>query len=189
MTHMKSIFAFTFLFLGGYSFVMAQGLEKVTARPRFFNRSELSYTFGLNETFPGDKTNALHVKTIIGFALPKVGFGLGLESGSYKSANSYAGANFNTLAFSGNLHVLAKPITERGVNFFLKGGAGYAVKIFNGYNKGLTYEGAAGLMITTKSGSRYFLQGIYHYQEINDFNIQSTRPIIKSFGAGIGTWF
>ena len=66
---------------------------------------------------------------------------------------------------------------------------GFIHIVFNGYNKGLTYEGAAGLMMTTKNHSRYYLQGIYHYQEINDFFLQSGRPTIKSFGAGIGTWF
>lgn len=186
---MKSFFAFSLLFLFGTTLTFAQEASAKKTNFRVFNRSSLSYTFGLNETFPNDKTNALHVKTVIGFALPQVGFGIGLETGNYKSANSSNGFNFNTIAFSGNLHVLAKPIADEGINFFVKGGAGYAVKIFNGYNKGFTYEGATGFMITTKKRSRYFLEGIYHYQEIDDFQLQNGKLKVKSVGIGIGTWF
>ncbi len=186
---MKSILTFIFVFFTAYGLIFAQEIKKSNHNLRFFNRSEVSYTFGLNETFPNNKTNALHVKTVLGFALPKVGFGVGLESGSFKSTSNSSGISFNTLALSGNLHLLAKPITDTGLNLFLKGGLGYAVKVFNGYDKGLTYEGAAGFMITTKNKSRYYMEGIYHYQEIDGFYLASGKPIVKSFGIGIGTWF
>lgn len=167
----------------------AQETQKTPTKFKFFNRTELSYTFGLNETFPSDKPNALHVKSVFGFTLRKVGFGIGLENASFKSTNTNGGANFNTISFTGNIHFLAKPIENNGVNFFIKGGAGYAPRIFGGYDKGLTYEAATGLIITTKKGSRYFFQGIYHYQKVDDFILSNGTVDIKSVGAGIGTWF
>ncbi|MEO5911100.1 MAG: hypothetical protein ABIP95_09450 [Pelobium sp.] len=186
---MKTFLAFIFLSLIGATLTFAQQTSTAKSSFSLFNRTSLSYTFGLNETFNNDKTNALHVKTVIGFAQPKVGFGLGLETGNFRSANSSNGFNFNTIAFSGNLHVLAKPITDEGINFFAKGGVGYAVKIFNGYNKGFTYEAATGLILTIKKRSRYFLEGIYHYQEIDDFQVNNGKLKVKSIGIGIGTWF
>lgn len=171
------------------TFLKAQENNKSNLKSlSFFNRSEISYTLGLNETLPGEKINALHIKTILGFTLPKVGLGLGLENATFRSSNGASGANFNTIAFSVNAHVLAKDIKDEGINFFLKGGIGYAPKIFRTYNKGLTYEGAAGLIITTKRGSRYFLQGIYHHQDIDDFFLSSGKLKVQSVGVGIGTW-
>lgn len=167
----------------------AQENKKSNAKSfTFFNRAEFSYTFGLNETLPNEKINAFHIKTVLGFTLPKVGLGLGLENASFRSANGGSGANFNTIAFSANAHVLAKDIKDEGINFFLKGGIGYAPKIFRSYNKGLTYEGATGLIITTKKGSKYFLQGIYHHQDIDDFFLSTGKLQVQSFGIGIGTW-
>lgn len=187
---MKSI-VFTFLLIAfSSSIVLSQDKKTNTAKPRFFNRTELSYTFGLNETLNNEKTNALHVKTVLGFALPKVGLGFGLANSTFRSAQGSSGANFNTISFSANGHVLAKDIQDDGLNFFLKGAIGYAPKIFAGYNKGLTYEGGAGFLITNKKGSKYFLNGIYHHQNIDDFFLSTTGRIqVKSFGVGVGTWF
>lgn len=169
--------------------IKAQENKKSNAKSfTFFNRAEISYTFGLNETIPGDKINAFHIKTVLGFTLPKVGLGLGLENASFKTANRSSGANFNTIAFSANAHVLAKDIKDDGINFFLKGGIGYAPKIFRSYNKGLTYEGATGFIITTKKRSKYFLQGIYHHQNIDDFFLSTGKLQVQSFGVGVGTW-
>ncbi|TKB96699.1 hypothetical protein [Pedobacter cryophilus] len=186
---MKSLISTIYLLIACSLISYAQENQKTPTKLRFFNRTELSYTFGINEPFLGDKPNALHVKSVFGFTLPKVGFGLGLENASFKSTNTNGGANFNTIAFTGNIHFLAKPIEEDGINFFIKGGAGYAPRIFRGYDKGFTYEAATGLIITTKKGSRYFLQGIYHYQEVNDFILSNGKLQIKSVGAGVGTWF
>ncbi len=186
---MKSLFTSFLLVISSFTVVLAQADRKKPNHFKLFNQTSLSYTFGLNETFPGDKSNATHVKTVVGFASSQAGFGIGLETASFRSDNSSQGASFNTLAFTGNLHVLAKPITDDGINFFLKGGAGYAPKIFRSYDKGFTYEAATGAMITTKRGSRYFLQGIYHYQEINNFILSSGKISVKSIGVGIGTWF
>ena len=186
---MKSSISTLYLIIACSLISYAQENQKTATKFKFFNRTELIYTFGINETFTGDKPNALHVKSVFGFTLPQIGFGLGLENASYKSSNTNGGANFNTIALSGNIHFLAKAIEEGGVNFFIKGGAGYAPRIFRGYDKGFTYEAATGLILTTKKGSRYFFQGIYHYQEVTDFIISNDKLRIKSVGAGVGTWF
>lgn len=170
--------------------VLSQNKKPTKAKPRFFNRTELSYTFGLNESINNEKINALHVKTVLGFALPKVGLGFGLANSTFRSAQGGGGANFNTISFSANGHILAKDIQDDGLNFFLKGAIGYAPRIFAAYNKGVTYEGAVGFLITTKRGSKYFLNGIYHHQNIDDFFLSSAGRIqVKSVGVGIGTWF
>ncbi len=167
----------------------AQEDTKSKIKPRLFNTSSISYTFGLNETFVGNKINALHIKTVVGLALPKVGFGIGLENGSFRSSTGSGGSNFNTLAFSGNLHLLAKPIETDELNFFIKGGLGYAVGIARSYDRGLTYEGAVGGILTTKKGSRYFLQGLYNYQSFDNFSLAAGKIYVQSVGLGIGTWF
>ncbi|MBC7653585.1 MAG: hypothetical protein H7098_03815, partial [Oligoflexus sp.] len=115
-------------------------------------------------------------------------FGIGLENATFRNPNSSSGASFNTLSFSGNLHQLVKPIQDEDLNFFVKGGAGYAVRIFRGYNKGLNYELSTGVIFTTKRKSKIFLQAIYNYQQIDGFLLTTINPKIQSFGLGIGTW-
>jgi hypothetical protein len=165
---------------------IAQDKKPDPSKPVLFNRSELSYTFGIDEALPNTTINALHVKTTFGFTLPQIGLGLGIETASFRGDNN---ANFNTLAFSGNLHLLAKPNYYEGTNYFLKGAVGYGVRIFNNYDKGLNYEAASGVIITTRKRSRYFAQAIYHHQNIDDFLLTNGKIQIKTFGIGIGTWF
>lgn len=154
---------------------------------RTFSRAELSYLFGLNDAVLNQKTNSLHVKLVIGKANSRTGLGIGLENASYRSADGY-GASFETLNFSANAHLLAKPIQTEELNYFIKGAAGYAPKLFSGYNKGFNYEVASGVVFTTKRKTRYFLQAIYHYQVIDGFNFAAGTPKIKGIGLGAGTW-
>ncbi|MBD3750194.1 MAG: hypothetical protein IE931_11930 [Sphingobacteriales bacterium] len=188
---MKYTFYLLFaLSLSSYS-TLAQDNFKSTKngeKPRFFNRSELSYSFGLNPTFNGQSTNAFRIKTVFGFAYPQYGFGIGIENGSFKSANGSGGANFNTIAFTGNIHVLAKPFEYDGLNLFIKGGVGYAPKFF-GYAKGFTYDGGAGVIIHTKKGRKYYIEALYDYQELSDYILNNSKLEIKTLGIGIGTWF
>ena len=179
------IYFFFLLFIG--SNLMAQSNKKDAKNFRFFNRTELFYTFGLNDTYPGDKINALHIKTILGTANEKIGFGFGIENSSFRSANGFNSSSFNTIAFSGNVHYLVKPISNDGINFFVKGSLGYAPRIFYGYDRGLNMEAAAGLMMTNKRKRKYFLEGLYNYQQFDQFN--SYKPEVRSIGLGIGSWF
>jgi hypothetical protein len=166
--------------------VIAQDKKQESIKPTFFNRSEISYTFGIDEAIPNTTINALHIKTTFGFTLPHVGIGLGIETATFRGNNN---ANFNTLAFSGNLHLMAKPNSFEGTNYFLKGAAGYGVRIFNNYDRGLNYEAATGVIITTRKRSRYFAQAIYHHQNIDDFILSTGKIKIRTFGIGVGTWF
>jgi hypothetical protein len=165
---------------------IAQTKKPASTKPVLFNRTEFSYTFGLENALPNTNIDALHLKTVVGFTLPHIGFGIGLENGSFRGENN---ARFNTLAFSGNLHLLAKPNYYEGTNYFLKGAIGYGLGVFNNYDKGVNYEAATGIIITTKKRKRYFIQTIYHQQNIDDFLLVNEQLKIKTLGVGLGTWF
>ncbi len=185
---MKKILFSIFLSFSMLSNNFAQEKEKAKTDFKFFNWSALSYTFGLNDAVIGQKINSLHIKSVFGLGTPQTGFGIGLENATFKNSDSSNGANFNTLSISGNLHQLLKPINDDDLNFFIKGGAGYAIKIFDGNDKGLNYEASVGAIFTTKKKSKYFLQAIYNYQEIDGFILTTGKPKIISLGLGIGTW-
>ncbi|MBK0383442.1 hypothetical protein I5M32_10765 [Pedobacter sp. SD-b] len=185
---MKKLFSSVFFFIIFISTIYAQENKSPKSGLKFFNWSSLSYTFGINSGALDEKLNSLHLKTVFGLANPKTGFGIGIENASFRNPNSSNGANFNTLSFNGNLHQLLKPIQDDDLNFFIKGAAGYAVRIFDGYDKGLNYEACVGTILTTKRKSKYFLQAIYNYQQIDGFILTNGKPMITSFGVGIGTW-
>jgi hypothetical protein len=185
MKHILYLALFVFI---SHDFALAQIGKKGSKKPQFFNRTELYYTFGINETYPGQQSNSMHIKTVLGFSTPKIGFGFGIENGSYRAANGTYGASFNTIAFSGNMHYLAKPVIDDGTNFFIKGGLGYAVAIFNGYDKGLNIDAATGIILTNKRKRKYFLEGVYSSQEFDNYH--NTHKIkVNSIGFGIGSWF
>ena len=179
------------LIIINYSFTnsFAQENKIKSSNFKLFNRTSIGYTFGLNDVFENKKANALHIKTVIGFALPKVGFGIGLETTTFNTVGSGNNSRFNTLAFTGNLHALAKPISDESLNFFVKGGVGYSPRVFNTYDKGLTYEGATGVIITSKKKNRYFFEAKYHYQALNTIATSTGNLEVKSIGLGVGTWF
>jgi hypothetical protein len=155
---------------------------------KLFSRAEISYLFGINDVYDAQKVNSLHVKFVIGSANQITGFGIGLENSSYRAANG-DGLSFETLNFSANAHILAKPVTTTEINYFIKAAAGYAPRIFRNYSRGFNYEVSPGILFTTKRKSKYFLQAIYQYQEIENFFLADGQPKIKAIGLGIGTWF
>ncbi|HET8827927.1 MAG TPA: hypothetical protein VFM79_01235 [Pelobium sp.] len=181
------LFGFSFLLLS-VSAITLQAQTAVSNDFRFFSQANLNYVFGINESTLNQKTNALLIKLVVGLANSRTGFGIGLENGSYRPSGG-SGSSFETLNFSGNVHFLAKPITTDEVNYFVKGAAGYAPRLFRTYNKGFNYEIATGVLLTSKKKSKYFLQAIYHYQEFDSFLITGRKPKIKGVGLGVGTWF
>lgn len=186
---MKPVFIVILFISLSLSQAFSQPNQLKKARLNFFNRTSIGYTFGINETLNQKKANAFHIKTVLGYALPKVGFGLGLETTTFNTTGTGNNSRFNTLSFTGNLHFLAKPIYEESLNFFLKGAAGYSPRVFNTYNKGFTYEAATGVIITNKKKNRFFIETKYHSQQIDDILTSSGKLEIKSVGLGIGTWF
>lgn len=181
------IFLLNFIFF--YSSTYGQGGFRETKEFRFFNRTELSYTFGLNETFLTNKLNSFQIKTVFGKQNENIGAGIGIATGSFRNAGGKGGGNFNTISFTGNLHYVFNGFSEQNNNFFIKGGIGYAPRIFAGYDKGLTYDGALGYIIRTKKGGRYFVEAIYHHQDFENFRALNTIAKVESVGIGIGTWF
>lgn len=185
---MKQILFALALLISTVSALKAQEQKPIKDKFRPFTRAEVSYLFGINDTYNNQKINSLHIKITIGSQNSRVGFGIGLENASYRAANGN-GTSFETLNFSGNAHVLAKPIDTDEINFFIKGAAGYAPRIFREYNKGFNYEVAPGILFTTKKKSKYFLQAMYQFQEIANVSLASGRPQIKGIGIGVGGWF
>lgn len=186
---MKSFIASLLILSVFVSTTFAQSNESKKSDFKLFNRTSIGYTFGLNETLGNKKANALHLKTVMGYSLPQVGFGIGLETTTFNTSGSGNNSRFNTIAFTGNLYVLAKPITEESLNLFIKGALGYAPRVFSTYEKGLTYEGATGVIITSKKKNRYFIEAIYHHQQLSRIIVAKGKLEIKSLGFGIGTWF
>lgn len=179
------VFIFSLLVI---STMKAQENKTAANEFKMFSRPEISYLFGLNPAYNNEKINSLHIKLVIGTTMPRLGFGVGVENTTFRSATG-SGLNFQTLNFSLNTHVLAKPITTNELNFFLKVGIGYAPRIFRTNNKGFNYEFAPGILLSTKKRSRYFLQAIYQYQEIAGFSTPNGHPKVKALGLGVGTWF
>nr|WP_294894561.1 hypothetical protein [uncultured Pedobacter sp.] len=172
------------------SFTQIQAQENPIENNKFkgFTRAEVSYLFGIKDAFNRQNINSLHIKLVAGTANQYTGFGVGFENASYKQAGG-SGLSFQTINFSGNVHLLAKPISTDEVNFFLKAAAGYAPRIFRTYNKGANYEFGPGILFTTKRKAKYFLQAMYQFQDIENFYSSNGRLKIKGIGLGVGTWF
>lgn len=169
-----------------YSF--AQSL-KSSSKFKFFNRTELNYAFGINETFANEKLNVFQIKTIFGKQNNRLGTGIGIATGTYRTMSSGGGAQFNTISFSANFHAVVAELSEAGNNIFVKGSIGYAPKIFNGYDKGLNYDGGLGYLLRTRKGGRFFGSIIYHHQDFENFRGSSNTINTNAVGLGIGTWF
>lgn len=162
---------------------------KSNGKFNFFNRTELNYGFGINQIFVNERVNVFQIKTIFGKQNKRLGTGVGIATGTYRKPSSGGGAQFNTISFSANFHSLLFRIYEDGNNFFIKGSIGYAPKIFNGYDKGVNYDGALGYLITTRKGGRFFGSLIYHHQDFENFRGNSNTIKTSAVGLGIGTWF
>lgn len=129
-----------------------------------------SNSLGGGATFNGFRTRTGITRII------KEHFGLGIALGTdnYKRTNA---GSYNTL-----------PITANGAYYFnsdlsgLKADVygGYALKIFNNFNKGLTAGAGLSYSIPVNNGLNLGLQTGYNYQEI-DF---STSLIENSFNVG-----
>lgn len=185
---MKRVFVVLVFLCFGFGTTFGQKPSSASNKFRTFSRPEVNYVFGINDDFNDQKINSLHVKLVIGLANAITGFGLGLENATYKAASG-SGASFQTLNFSGNAHILAKPIVSDELNYFVKIAVGYAPKILREYNKGFNYQVCPGVLFTTKKGGKFFVQAVYNYQEVAGFGLSNEKPQIKGVGLGIGTWF
>lgn len=188
MKYFFCAFCLFFFIVSNVSVLKAQTFKSAN-KFKFFNRTELNYGFGINETFANEKLNAFQIKTVFGKQNDHVGAGLGISSGNYKSTRSGGGGQFSTIAFSANFHYLIYDFYENRDNVFLKASVGYAPKIFRGYDKGLTYDAAIGYLIHTKKGGKYFVNIVYHYQEFENFIGFANTINSNTIGLGIGTWF
>lgn len=185
---MKRVLSTLVFLCFGLVTTFAQQPSSASNKFRTFSRPEASYVFGINNSFNNQKINSLHIKLVIGVANAITGLGIGVENTSF-NATGNGGSNFQTLNFSGNAHILAKPISTKELNYFIKAAAGYAPKIFGAYNKGFNYQVTPGVLLTTKKGAKYFLQAVYNYQELAGLNVSGEKPNVKGVGLGIGTWF
>ncbi len=187
MKTLSVFFLFTFFFLG--TELRAQQTDRPSNKFRLFNRTELNYSFGINEPFPNERINVFKIKTTIGTQNEHIGAGIGLSTASYRSTKSGGGSNFNTISFTGNVHYLIYKFSDDRDNIFIKAGAGYSPRFFNSYDRGFIYDVATGYVIKTRKGSRYFISALYQRQEFDKFKLQDGNVEAKSVGLGIGTWF
>jgi hypothetical protein len=188
MKYFLSAFCLFFLIVSNANVLNAQTF-KAANKFKFFNRTELNYGFGINQTFANERLNAFQIKTVFGKQNDRLGAGLGISTGTYKSTRSGGGGQFSTIAFSANFHYLIHDFYESRNNIFIKAGIGYAPKIFRGYDKGLNYDAALGYLIHTKKGGKYFVNVIYHHQDFENFIGIANTIKTNTIGLGIGTWF
>jgi len=167
----------------------AQEVDRSRSKFKLFNRTEVNYSFGINEPFPNERINVFKIKTTIGKQNEHIGAGIGLSTASYRSTKSGGGSNFNTISFTGNFHYLIYKFSDDRNNIFLKAGAGYSPRFFNSYDRGFIYDVAAGYVIKTRKGARYFISALYQRQEFDKFKLQDGNVEVKSVGLGLGTWF
>ena len=167
----------------------AQEVAGSSKKFKLFNRTEVNYSFGINEPFPNERLNVFKIKTTIGKQNEHFGAGIGLSTASYRSTKSGGGSNFNTISFTGNIHYLLYKFSDDRDNIFVKAGAGYSPRFFNSYDRGFIYDVAAGYVIKTRKGARYFISALYQRQEFDKFKLQVGNVEVKSLGLGIGTWF
>lgn len=183
-----NLFLLIIFFFGSHK-LEAQETDRSRNKFKLFNRTELNYSFGLNEPFPNERINVFKIKTTIGKQNEHVGAGIGLSTASYRSTKSGGGSNFNTISFTGNIHYLLYKFSDERDNIFIKAGAGYSPRFFNSYDRGFIYDVAAGYVIRTRRGARYFISALYQRQEFDKFKLQDGNVEVKSLGLDIGTWF
>lgn len=170
------------VFLSKYLLITLFIILTINAYPQ--NRKTINYTevgalihssnsLGSNVDFNGFRTRT----SISRIIQDHIGLGIALGTDNYRRSN---GGNYNTL-----------PITVNGSYFFNSDFSGfkadvyggYAVKLFNNLNRGLTAGAGLAYSIPVNKGLNLGLQTGYNYQEIdfpstfveNSFNIGSFR--------------
>ena len=114
-----------------------------------------------------------------------IGLGFALGTDNYRKTN---GINYNTLPITLNVSYFLDPELS-GLKFDAYGG--YAVKLFNNLNKGLTAGAGISYSIPVNAGLNLGLQTGYNYQKI-DFpqNFQLSESFdLGTFRLGLGITF
>ena len=145
---------------------------------KVINYTEIGALIHESNTAGTTKFNAFRTRTGITRVIANnfgVGFALGTDN--YKRSG---GANYNTLPITLNAAYFFKP-DFTGLKVDLYGG--YAVKLFNNFNRGLTAGAGISYSVPVNKGLNLGLQTGYNYQEIDfpsrfvqqDFNLGSIR--------------
>ncbi len=166
------LFLFTLFFLG-YSEVNAQ-------RKKVINYTEISALIQAGTSQSGNANlNGFRTRTGVSKLVSEnFGFGFALGTDNYKTS---AGRTYNTLPLTLNASYFLDPeLSGLKVDFY----GGYAVKLFNNLNKGLTAGAGLSYSFPVNGGLNLGIQTGYNYQKIdypanfvldNSFDIGSIR--------------
>ena len=154
---------------------------------RLINYTEISALIYANSTLTnGSGMNGFRTRTGVSKLLDEnIGLGFALGTDNYRKTN---GINYNTLPITIDLSYYLDP-TLSGLKLDAYGG--YAIKLFNNLDKGLTAGAGISYSIPVNAGLNLGLQTGYNYQKIDfsrRFQISQSFDV-STFRLGLGITF
>lgn len=155
---MKTLFRVLFIFAFSISSLLVKAQDK-----KIINYTEISAlihnnsTIATNPSFQGLRTRTGVTKLISNH----LGIGFSLGTDNYRRSS---GASYNTLPISLNGSYFLNPELN-GLKLDVYGG--YAVKLFNNYNRGLTAGAGLSYSFPVNSGFLLGIQTGYNFQKID----------------------
>lgn len=169
------------------SFLLLISQSASSQNRRLINYTEISTLIYANSSLNNSSgLNGFRTRTGISKLLDEnIGLGFALGTDNYRKTN---GRNYNTLPITVNAFYFLEPDLS-GLKLDVYGG--YAVKLFNNLNRGLTAGAGISYSIPVNAGLNLGLQTGYNYQKI-DFptNFQISQSFdISTFRLGLGITF
>lgn len=174
------------------SILLACSLLMVSLNASSQNRRLINYTeigaliYGSSSLSNNSGLNGFRTRTGVSKLLDKtIALGFALGTDNYRKTN---GINYNTLPITVNVSYFLDPELS-GLKLDAYGG--YAVKLFNNLNKGLTAGAGISYSIPVNGGLNLGLQTGYNYQKIDfPMNFQLSQGFdIGTFRLGVGITF
>jgi hypothetical protein len=175
-------------FSSKYLLVIAFSIISIAAQAqkKIINYTEVGALIHSSNSFGGTtKFNGFRTRTGISRIIQNnFGLGFALGTDNYKKDNA---GSYNTLPITVNGSYYLNPDFS-GLKLDVYGG--YAVKLFNNFNKGLTAGAGISYSVSVNNGLNIGLQTGYNYQEI-DFSssIIENSFNLGSFRLGLGLTF
>ena len=145
------------------TFILILSHSALSQKRRLINYTEISALIhGSTSLTDNSKLNGFRTRTGVSKLLDDhVGFGFALGTDNYRKAN---GSNYNTLPITLNASYYVNSDLS-GLKLDAYGG--YAVKLFNNLNKGLTAGAGISYSFPVNNGLNLGLQTGYNYQKID----------------------
>lgn len=138
-----------------------------------------------NSSAAGSPVNAFRTRTGISRIIrDHFGIGFALGTDNYRRTNA---GSYNTLPLTLNASYFLSPdLSGLKADVY----AGYAVKLFNDFNKGLTAGGGLSYSVPVNNGLNLGIQTGYNYQEIDyPLSFMENSFTIGTFRLGVGVTF